>query len=508
MQWWEACQDGPESKQPARPSGLSRPYALGKGLLRYLPGKQLFPLRERLPGGAAVLGGEPMLQLTLPSQINSALDTLDRAGYQAYLVGGCLRDYLLARPPQDFDLATDARPEQAARLFPACRVIETGLKHGTITVLLEGLPIQITTFRRESVYSDNRHPDQVVFINDVQEDLARRDFTINALAYHPERGLIDPWRGAADLRQGIIRCVGQADERFREDALRILRALRFAAALNFTLEENTKASVFGNRALLRHISPERLTGELLKLLAGPAVKGVLTEYADVLGVFIPELARLKNFDQRNRYHCYDALTHTAVVVENTPPEPPYLRLAALLHDIAKPAACELGADGYAHYYRHGEPGAVMAKEILLRLKLDRHTLERVTALVQWHDAPIRPDERSVKRWLSRLGKELFADWLLLRRADRLGHRPEYQALEKVERIGEIAREILARQDCLSLAELNIRGSDLLELGFPKGPAIGAALRRLLDLVLAGRVKNETAALRQAARSLLKTYAQR
>ena len=432
--------------------------------------------------------------MEFPEQVNTALRRLREAGYTACAVGGCVRDRLMGAEPKDYDVTTAALPEQTEAVFAGERIIETGLKHGTVTVLLGGLPIEITTFRVDGGYSDARHPDAVRFTPSLTEDLARRDFTVNAMAWSPEDGLADPFGGADDLRNRLIRCVGDPDTRFREDALRILRALRFAAVLGFRIEERTADALHRNRALLDKVSAERIAAELCKLLCGDGVKPILLEYADVLGVVLPELLPMRGFDQRNPHHIYDVLEHTAVVVENVPPEP-MLRWAALLHDSGKPATFALDAKGVGHFFGHPKVSAALADAALRRLKLDNATRERVVLLVQYHDVQIEPTEKAVKRALGKLGEEAFFQLLALKRADNLAQSPEYRGrLALCDQLEAIAREILRREDCFSLRDLAVKGGDLIAAGLRPGPALGAALDALLDAVIDGRVENERDAL--------------
>ena len=344
---------------------------------------------------------------SVPDSAREALRRLEAAGYAAYLVGGCVRDSLLGRVPGDWDITTAALPEQVEAVFAGERIIETGLKHGTVTVLLEGLPLEITTFRTETGYSDHRHPDAVAFTPSLKEDLARRDFTVNAMAWRPVEtplirpsvrtgapspqgeGLADPFNGQADLRDKIIRCVGEPEQRFREDALRILRALRFAAQLDFSIDPATAAAARALRETLALVSRERIAVELTKLLCGPAARRILTEYWEILAVPLPELAPMAGFDQRSKYHCYDVLEHSAAAVEAVPPDR-ILRWAALLHDVAKPACFTLDQLGRGHFYGHAQAGGPMTREILTRLRFDKDTVRRVSALVELHDYPIDP----------------------------------------------------------------------------------------------------------------------
>ena len=434
----------------------------------------------------------------LPQPALTALEQLNTAGYEAYLVGGCVRDLLMGRAPGDFDVTTSALPEQTEAVFAGQRIIETGLRHGTVTVLLEGLPLEITTYRQDVSYSDHRHPDEVRFTPKLEEDLARRDFTVNAMAWHPQSGLVDLFGGRADLDNRLIRCVGEPAKRFGEDALRILRALRFASVLGFAIDGPTAAAALAQRALLEHVSRERIAVELTKLLCGPDVRRIVTEFWPILAVPIPELGPMAHFDQRSKYHCYDVLTHSAVAAEAVPPEK-VVRWAALLHDVGKPPCFSLDAQGRGHFYGHAKVSAELAERILNRLRFDRDTVRRVRTLVELHDYPIDPPEgsevRAVKKLLNRLGEEDFFRLLAVKRADALAHAPRYRGRAAVcDRLEALAREILDQAACFSMKDLAIHGRDLQAIGIPAGPGMGKLLDRLLDEVLSDRVSNEKEAL--------------
>ena len=418
-----------------------------------------------------------------------------QAGYEAWIVGGCVRDALLGLPPKDYDLTTSALPEETQRVFAAYPRIETGLRHGTVTVLLEGEPLEITTYRVDGVYSDARHPDGVTFTRSLRQDAARRDFTINAMAYAPGQGLQDFFGGQADLARGILRAVGAAEKRFREDALRILRALRFASVLDFTLEGETARAARACAPLLAAVSAERVSGELGKLLCGKAAGRVLRDYPDVLGVVLPEILPMVGLDHRNPHHCYDVWTHTTVAVDHVPPELP-LRLAMLLHDIGKPDTFSLGEDGQGHFYGHPRRSVELAEGILSRLRFPRRTRERVLTLVRYHDAVLEESPQRVRRWLNKLGPEVFFDLLAIQGGDAAAQAPAYcTRLDHLRRLEALARQVLDQAPCLTVRDLAVGGEDLLALGY-RGPAIGRALRALLDQVLSETVSNEKNALLQ------------
>lgn len=443
--------------------------------------------------------------MNVPSYALDAVSRLRAGGYAAFLVGGCVRDSLMGRVPGDYDVATSARPEQTEAVFAGERIIETGLKHGTVTLLLDGHPVEITTFRTDGAYSDHRHPDEVRFAAQIEDDLARRDFTVNAMAWSPETGLVDPCGGQDDLARKRIRCVGDPDRRFDEDALRILRALRFASVLGFDLDPATAASALAKKDLLEAVSRERIAVELVKLVCGPDVRRVVCGFWPILAVPAPELAPMAGFDQRSKYHCYDVLTHCAVAAEAVRPDP-ILRLAALLHDCGKPACFTVDRDGTGHFYGHGQISADLTKTILTRLRFDNDTIRRVTDLVALHDYPLDPEPgkppRAIKRLLGKLGTEDFFRLLALKRADSLAHDPGYRARAALcDRVEALTRELLAEQACFRVKDLAVNGRDLIALGIDEGPAVGRTLNALLEAVLGEEVPNERDALLALARSV-------
>ena len=434
----------------------------------------------------------------LPAQVRDTLNCLHRAGHEAWIVGGCVRDLLLGRTPTDYDITTSALPGQTKAVFRDRRVVETGIRHGTVTLLAEGMPLEITTYRVDGTYSDARHPDGVTFTASLREDAARRDFTINAMAYAPGLGLRDYFGGQADLSRRLIRAVGDPDQRFREDALRVLRAIRFAAVLGFDLEEETAGAARRQAAGLEKVSAERVFQELSKLLCGPKAGQVLLAYPDILGQVIPELLPMVGFDQHSRHHCYDVYTHTAVAVDHVPPRLG-LRLAMLLHDIGKPDTFSLGEDGQGHFYGHHRRSMELAEEILRRLRAPKKLREEVVTLVRYHDAPIEEDPARLRRWLHKLGPERFFALLDIQRGDAAGQGLAYcTRIQRADRLESLARGLLAQAPCLTLADLAVDGRDLLALGY-RGPALGRALQGLLEEVLAGRLPNEKSALLQWAK---------
>ena len=427
-------------------------------------------------------------------EAKKAISMLDEAGYEAYAVGGCVRDSLLGKIPTDYDITTSALPEETKAVFKNEHVIETGIKHGTVTVLIEHKPLEITTFRIDKDYADNRHPEKVEFTRSLKEDLARRDFTINALAYSEKNGVIDVFGGVSDLEHGIIRAVGEADLRFSEDALRIMRALRFASVLGFEIEEKTAESIHKNRELLKNISIERFSSELTKLLCGKNAEKILLEYSDVIFVLVPELSVLEDFDQCHFRHDKTAFEHTAAVLANTP-EKTSLRLAALFHDIAKPRCLSIDENGIGHYFGHAPIGAFIAEDILTRLKFDNETKSAVEELVRLHENRFPAEPKAVKRLLGKIGGERYFDLLALMRADDLGKKAEYfPGEEYYENYRRIAEEIIEKSECFSLCDLAVNGADLIAAGFSPGPEMGKMLSSLLEAVIDEKVPNDKESL--------------
>lgn len=476
----------------------------------------------------------------LPSAAALILRRLEQAGFEAWAVGGCVRDCLLGLAPQDWDICTSARPEEVVAAFHGCKTIPTGMRHGTVTVLLKGTGWEVTTYRADSGYSDHRRPDRVRFLNQVEGDLARRDFTVNAMAWHPDRGLFDPMGGQKDLKQRTLRCVGDPALRFGEDALRILRGVRFAARYGLTPHPDTAAAIHRKKEDLAMVAPERCFAELRRLLLAPGegLGPVLREFWDVLTVLpgLAYLAPMAGYDQQNPHHHLDLREHTIQAVTAVRPEEG-LRLAALLHDGGKPAcrtvvkpgedlrpaapqgderpACRTVAkpgedlrsaapqgdekpacrtvdgEGVAHYYGHPAKGAALAARALAALRCPKGLRRRVIELVELHDLWAPPTPAAARRWLGRLGEERLRDLLELQRADTLAHAPHCQParLRQLERWRELLDEVLAEERCFSLRDLAVNGNDILALGVPPGPRVGETLRHLLEQVVEGKLEN-------------------
>lgn len=433
--------------------------------------------------------------LPVPPQARRVIEVLEAAGFEAWCVGGFVRDSLLGRPVSDIDIACSALWPQTeeACLAAGMRVHRTGEKHGTVTVVCDDAAFEVTTFRVDGVYSDARHPDEVRFVRSLKEDLARRDFTINAMAYHPLRGLADPFGGLEDARRGIIRTVGDPAQRFGEDALRILRACRFSSQLGFSLDGATyQAMLEGKRGLLR-VSSERITAELQKLLLGGNVRDALLQTVDVLSAVLPELVAMKGFDQCTPYHCHDVLEHTARAVAGTPPYP-LVRWAALFHDMGKPAAFFKEPGGRGHFYGHAKISVPLARGIMDRLTFSTAFRDRVLLLVERHDDVFDATPRAVKRALARMGGdvELFRALCDLKRGDASAQAPAY-AEERMRRADDLLRVldgILAEGEAFTLKHLAVNGRDAMDAGIAQGPSVGAALAAALDAVIDEQIPND------------------
>ena len=439
----------------------------------------------------------------LPEAAIKAIEMLAAQGYEAYAVGGVVRNSLMGTDSSDIDITTSALPQQTKDVFKNYNVIETGIKHGTVTVIIDGAPVEITTYRTETEYSDSRRPDSVKFTASLKEDCARRDFTINAVCYSPAEGIADFYGGIDDMKAGIIRCVGESNSRFAEDALRILRAIRFAAVLGFEIEENTRKAIFANMHLLKNISAERIYTELCKLLCGRNVKKVLMEYVDVLGVFMPEILPLKNFDQKNYHHIYDVLEHTAVAVESCPAIP-QLRLAALLHDFGKPASFTIDEKGVGHFYGHGDISFEISKDILARLKVSAEDHTFISRLVKYHDTLIEPTEKAVKRALNKHGEDFVRRLLLLKRADNAGQNVAlFDRREEYDRLEAVIDSVIEKQRCFTLKQLAVNGNSLKEIGINPSVHTGRILNSLLEMVIDGKLENRSDILLAEAEKLYK-----
>ena len=432
----------------------------------------------------------------LPEAVSRCMTALEEAGYPCYAVGGCVRDACLGLMPHDYDLCTAALPQIIREIFSDRQLVLAGEKHGTVGVVTESGVIEITTFRTEGGYQDSRHPDWVRFVNRIEDDLARRDFTVNAMAFSPTRGFADPFGGREDLKKHTLRAVGEPRARFEEDALRILRGVRFAVRFGLSVEENTMRAMLETAPLMEKLARERVFEELCKLLPLVSAEDLL-QFAPILTQVLPELSPTVGFCQHSRHHAYDIFTHTAHVTATVPPKLP-LRWAALLHDVGKVPTFSQDEAGEGHFLGHAKVSAQMADAALLRLKAPTALRQQVVTLIEKHMTLIVPERKTVRRWLSRLGAQTLEQLLRLQEAD-MGSKGTGipKELEQIVEIRRLMAEIDAENSCLSLRDLAVNGHDLMALGYT-GKEIGQALQKLLDQVLDETLPNEKTALLEAA----------
>lgn len=406
--------------------------------------------------------------MTLNEGAQLLISTLQGAGYKAYAVGGCVRDAVLSRNVNDIDICTSATPEEVEKVLETngIKFVETGLKHGTITAVVEHKPFEITTFRTDGEYLDNRRPENVTFVTDLKEDLSRRDFTVNAMAYNAQEGIVDCFGGIEDIKNKLIRAVGDADTRFNEDALRIMRALRFAAVLGFDIEEGTKKAIFKNKDLLLNIASERIYTELIKLLMGDYCEKVLLDYREVIAVVIPELKPCFDFPQNSKWHIYDVYTHTVKSTALAPLKD-YMRLSLFLHDIGKPFCKTTDENGQDHFKGHAKVSAEKAHDILKRLKVSNEVLNKTVTLIEKHDKYISGRDTVIKRWLRELGEDLTFDYIDFKIADLSTHNMTYseEEIEVLIQIKAKTRWIIDTNQPYKIADLKINGNDLKVLGY-------------------------------------------
>ena len=444
------------------------------------------------------------LTIRLPADVAALLAMLRDAGFPAYTVGGCVRDALLGITPHDWDICTSALPDQMQQVFKDLHTVETGLKHGTLTVVVNHVPYEITTFRVDGEYTDHRHPDSVSFVDNIAEDLSRRDFTVNAMAWSPDSGLVDLFGGREDLAAGVIRCVGDPALRFDEDALRILRALRFASVYDFSIDPATDAAARKLAPSLHGVAGERIREELMKLLCGKGVGRILRAYPDVLSEIIPEIRPMVGYDQQNHHHSYDLWEHTVRAVENVPAEADF-RLAMLLHDTGKPRVRTTDEHGEGHYRGHQAVSAEIAERAADALRLDNATRDRVILMVRYHDIPLRTETGEINldrsfllRKLNRFGEKDLRALIRIHRADRIAtgySSPEREDRRMKERLDALDA-LLAEQPCFTLKDLAVNGRDLQAEGL-RGKEIGETLQRLLEAVMDGTLDNTRDVLLQA-----------
>lgn len=421
------------------------------------------------------------------------INSLIENEHKAYVVGGCVRDSIMGREPHDWDICTSASTNEIMSVFKDYEIIPTGLKHGTVTIIVGQESYEITTFRIDGDYLDNRRPSEVIFTDSIEEDLKRRDFTINAMAYNDVEGLLDPFNGKADIERKLIKCVGKAEDRFNEDALRILRALRFASQLGFDIEENTSKAMKSLKENLRNISVERINSELCKAIKGTRFSAIISEYREILVEFIPEFKDTIGFNQNNPYHAYDVFEHTVHALENCPNEL-VTSLAVLFHDIGKPHCYTDGEDGYRHFKGHGKVSAEITKNILERLRFDNRTCEEVVQLVYYHDATFEVGTKYVKRWLNKIGEEQFHRLLNIRIADIMGQSDAWKTnperIDKVHNMRKAFSSVLMEGSCFTLKKLAINGNDLILLGYKQGKELGDMLNSLLQKIIDEELEND------------------
>ncbi|NLJ96637.1 MAG: CCA tRNA nucleotidyltransferase [Clostridiales bacterium] len=434
------------------------------------------------------------MEFKIPEKVQFILDILNNNGYEAYAVGGCVRDMVLGRVPEDWDITTSAKPHEVKSLFR--RTVDTGIQHGTITVLLDKDHYEVTTYRLDGIYEDNRHPKEVSFTSKLEEDLKRRDFTINAMAYNPKSGIVDLYGGKKDLNKRLIACVGNARERFDEDALRILRAIRFSAQLDFQIEESTSSAIRQKAGLLRNISAERIRMELNKLLISDHPDRLRDLYElGISKVILPEFDRMMETPQKNIHHAYSVGEHTIRTVcaaagnlrENrfSAHERSILRWTMLLHDVEKPGTISLGKDGQNHFYGHQEKGAQTAKRVLKNLKFDNDTLDTVVHLIRWHDYRFPPTPLGIRKASAKVGKEYMKLLFEVKYADICGKHPDIKAklFEQLDEAKKLFKKMIDNEECVSLKELKVSGKDLMAVGIKPGRRMGLILNKLLDAVI-------------------------
>ncbi|MGN1131938.1 MAG: CCA tRNA nucleotidyltransferase [Ruminococcus sp.] len=430
------------------------------------------------------------MNVKLPQNVNKIISMMESSGFECYVVGGCVRDMLMGITPKDYDLTTNAKPDEMLRIFSDYKTFDNGIKHGTVSVIMDGEVYEITTYRIDGDYIDCRHPENVEFTSSLKEDLSRRDFTVNAMAYNPQEGLVDYFNGKRDVEYKAIRCVGDADLRFKEDALRILRALRFASVYNFSIEYNTFNAILENKKLLNNISKERIANEFTQILCGQCCDYILRRFKDVVAVVIPEIASMFNFQQNNPYHNKTLWKHTVSSVKNIESDG-VLRMTMLLHDIGKPMSQKTDKNGNSVYHGHERIGEAISREVLTRLKYPKNFIDTVSFLIRNHSLNINTDKVIIKKILKNMGEDKFRLLLKVQKADILAQ-SNYKREEKLQNLSNVQvlfDEIIDKSECYSLQTLNVNGSDLIHSGITEGKIIGETLNRLLNLVIEEKCSN-------------------
>lgn len=422
--------------------------------------------------------------MNLPYYIKNTIKKIEENNYEAFVVGGAVRDYIIGCIPSDFDIATNATPEEIKRIFSNFNVIDTGIKHGTVSLIINKYCVEITTYRSDGKYLDNRHPNQITFVKTLKEDVSRRDFTMNAIAYN--KNIVDYFGGIDDIENKIIRTVGNSDKRFKEDALRILRAIRFSSTLNFQIEEETSIAIHKNAKLLSNVSAERIRTEFTKTLLGVNCFQALNDYIDVIGVFIPEVLHMVGFNQNNKHHIDDLIIHTLKVVKMVKPVN-YLRLAAFLHDFGKVTSYSVDSQGEGHFYGHEKISAKLAETIMRRLKYSNKDINKVITLIENHMIQIEANEKQLKRLIQKIGIEDLMNLLDLQEADQLSKNKDNVKFFKIR---NLIKKIQDEDNVFSIKDLDINGHDLINVGLIEGPIINKILNQLLEEVVEGNIKNQ------------------
>lgn len=433
----------------------------------------------------------------IPQEVIDIITKIEDNGYEAYMVGGCVRDLIMGNTPDDYDICSSALPEQTMEIFKGEGMVTAGLKHGTVGIIRKKNVYEITTYRLDGEYTDGRHPDSVAFTDKLGEDLLRRDFTINAMAYNPKTGIVDMYGGREDIEKGIIKCVGNPEERFSEDALRILRAVRFAARFGFCVEDATKSAMHKLYPTIEKVSAERVTTEFVKTLQTKNASEYVNEFREIIAYFIPEIKAMFEFDQKSVWHSFDLWEHTIKALSYADGDV-YVRMAAFLHDIAKPLVFTTDEDGHRHFATHEQEGAKMAKKILKRLKCSNDVIDNVSLLISVHDFTLVDSKKSVKKLLNKLGEENFDRLMRLRKADIMAHKEDADenALQLLAKMCELKEKIVSVGECFDIKSLAISGNDLKEMGIKPGPEFGRILNVLLEEVISENVDNTNEALKE------------
>lgn len=427
----------------------------------------------------------------IPDEVLSIIEKIEENGFEAYMVGGCVRDCVMGVTPHDYDICSSALPEETMEIFKGEGMVTAGLKHGTVGIIRDKQVYEITTYRLDGEYSDGRHPDSVAFTRELKEDLLRRDFTINAMAYNPRSGLVDIYGGCEDIKNGIIRCVGNAEERFSEDSLRILRAIRFASRFDFEIEKSTADAMNKLYPLIESVSTERISSEFMQTIMCKGASRYINEFKEIIAFFIPEIKDMFGFEQHSKWHCYDVWNHTMVSLAACDDDI-YVKLTMFFHDIGKPHCFTQDENGEGHFYKHAVISEKIAHKALKRMRLSNDIINKVSMLTGAHDIVLNATKKSVKKILGKFGEEDFERLLKIRLADRAACNREIEdnTEELVEDVRKIAAQIKEENECFNIQGLAVKGGDVIKAGIQPGPEVGKMLKKLLDEVIEGNIKNE------------------